>query len=97
MQQSCQTYNNSWYIDAESFSHVALTSHRPAPGRALVASGSLELDARLAAIALPGMQRRISPGAADADALVDDRAPLEYLGQESLRRASLVLRGEVAP
>ena len=34
MQQSCQTYNNSWYIDAESFSHVALTSHRPAPGRA---------------------------------------------------------------
>lgn len=33
MQQSCQTYNNSWYIDAESFSHVALTSHRPAPGR----------------------------------------------------------------
>jgi len=34
LQQSCQTYNNSWYIDAESFSHVALTSHRPAPGRA---------------------------------------------------------------
>ena len=30
MQQSCQTYNNSWYIDAEAFSHVALTSHRPA-------------------------------------------------------------------
>ena len=30
MQQSCQTYNNSWCIDAESFSHVALTSHRPA-------------------------------------------------------------------
>jgi spermidine synthase len=69
----------------------------PVPDPALVASGSLELDARLAAIALPGMQRRISPGAADADALVDDRAPLEYLGQESLRRASLVLRGEVAP
>jgi spermidine synthase len=75
----------------------------PVPDPSLVSTGSHELDGRLAAIALPGMQRRVRPGEAEGDGrrdhgvLDDDRAPLEWLGQESLARAAAVLRGEVEP
>ncbi|MEY2747657.1 MAG: hypothetical protein RL112_2699 [Planctomycetota bacterium] len=82
------------------FSRNAIASARRAarvPDPARVSTGLREFDARLAAIALPGMQRRVRLGEAGDDVLCDDRAPLERLGQGSLHRAALVLRGEVDP
>lgn len=82
------------------FSRNAIVCARRAarvPDPSLVSSGSPEFDARLAASALPGMQRRLRPDQVGGEVLDDDRAPLERLGSESLSRAALVLRGEVDP